>query len=65
MGAGKISRNPPRAILNYTCPDMAKKHIQAKLSLAPLKFEDAVSAFLKVKPEPKKPSKKQTGRKSE
>jgi hypothetical protein len=30
-----------------------------------MKYEEAVSAFLKVKPEPKKPSKNQTGRKSE
>jgi hypothetical protein len=27
------------------------------MSLSPLKYEEAVSAFLKVKPEPKKPIK--------
>ena len=33
---------------------MAAGKQNKKLSLQPLKFEDAVSAFLHVKPEPKK-----------
>ena len=40
---------------------MAKKDkaiMRKKISLAPLKYEDAVSAFLKVKPEPKKKKEK-------
>jgi hypothetical protein len=31
-----------------------KKQLREKLTLQPLNYEDAVSAFLKVKPEPKK-----------
>jgi hypothetical protein len=34
---------------------MSDKNRGKKISLQPLKFEEAVSAFLKVKPEPKKP----------
>jgi len=32
-----------------------KRIIQRKITLNPMEFEEAVSAFLKVKPEPKKP----------
>jgi hypothetical protein len=35
-----------------------KRTYQKKLSLHPMKFEDAVSALLKVKPEPKPVKKK-------
>lgn len=36
-----------------------KQKYAGKLSLHPLKFEEAVSAFLKVKPMPKKNKKKE------
>lgn len=36
-----------------------KKQRRKTLSLRPLKFEEAVSDILKVKPEPKKPRQKQ------
>jgi len=43
---------------------MMKKQSNGKLKIS-VPYEKAVSAFLTVKPEPKKPSKKPTRRKTE
>jgi hypothetical protein len=38
-----------------------KRHYEPKLSLYPMKFEDAVKVIAKAKPEPKAPKRKPAG----